>query len=439
MPWQGMAWCCGTRAGPARLAVMRLEMIRRLIRRSRQSLWLRPAIYGAVAVATLALAPLVAPMVPAELVKLIGLDGVYDLLSALANTLLAVAIFSLGIMVSSIHAAAQVATPRARPLLMKDRTAQNAISTFIGGFIYAIVGIVGLSTSYFNDAARVILFFASCVVVSAVILALIRWIGRLSSLGDVAEVIDRLETTSVEAIDRLAADPFFGGHRAVGRPEQGVEIFPESFGYLQAIDGGVLGDVSDGFDGDLHVLAQVGMWIDPSRPLLCCGAVPDEEATARLRGAFSIGAERQFDDDPAFGLVVLAEIASRALSTGENDPGTALDVIATSVRVLSQWSDRTGHIPKVRHPRLFVAAIEAPALLEDAFRWIARDGAGQLEVLLRLADGLAALAAHDPRGFGTAARAMAGEILSRAEAAMQHRPDVDELRRRLVQLGLTAA
>ena len=102
---------------------------------------------------------------PTEFNKLIGLDGVDDLLGVLANTLLAVAIFSLGIMVSSLQAAASAATPRARPLLMQDRTAQNAISVFIGGFIFAIVGTVGLSTNYYDAPARVILFLTTCLVI----------------------------------------------------------------------------------------------------------------------------------------------------------------------------------------------------------------------------------------------------------------------------------
>jgi uncharacterized membrane protein len=76
--------------------------IRQILQRSRESFWLRPAMVAAMAVGTLLLTPLIAPVLPDEAMQLIGLNGVYDLLNALANTLLAVAIFSLGIMASSI-------------------------------------------------------------------------------------------------------------------------------------------------------------------------------------------------------------------------------------------------------------------------------------------------------------------------------------------------
>ena len=39
---------------------------------------------------------------------------------------------------------------------------------------------------------------------------------------------------------------------------------------------------------------------------------------------------------PVFGLCVLAENASRALSPAVNDPGTAIDVIGRGVRLLAQ-------------------------------------------------------------------------------------------------------
>ncbi len=398
----------------------------RVLTRARDSLWLRPAIYAVIAVAALILAPTIAPILPDQLVRLIGLDGVYDLLSALANSLLAVAIFSLGILASSMQVAASAATPRARPLLMKDRTAQNAISTFIGGFIFAIVGIVGLSTSYYNDASRVVLFFAACVVIAAVILALIRWIGRLSSLGDVSEVIDRLEEATSAALSTQARDPFLGGTPA-SPPEDGIDLFPDGFGYLQAIDMTEIARIAE--TTALFLLGRPGAYLDPARPLLCTRRPLDEDSAARLRAAFVLGPDRQFEGDPRFGLVVLSEVASRALSPGINDPGTAISVIGTSVGLLAGWAEALAPDPEVRHPNLHVVPLAASDLLEDAFRWIARDGAAQLEVQIRLQKGLATLAAHDPALFGPAARALSQESLDRAALAMPLPADLARLRR----------
>jgi uncharacterized membrane protein len=401
---------------------------RNLLVRATRSLWFTPAVYAALAMAVLGFAPLLGPLLPDEMMQVIGLDGVYDLLSVLANTLLAVAIFSLGIMASSMQVAANAATPRARPLLMKDRTAQNAISTFIGGFIFSVVGIVGLSTSYYNDDSRVVLFFATCVVILAVILALIRWIGRLSDLGDVAEVIDLAETATSGAFAELAHDPNLGGV-AGEEPAEGVRLFPRRFGFVQGIDTEKLGELAAAGGQRIHLLVRPGQYVDPEQPLLITATELDDEAADALRETIVIVGDRSFEADPRFGLIVLSEIGSRALSSGVNDPGTAIDVIGTSVRALAKWSDAArGAEPEVRFPHLHVVPLRVEDVLEDAFRWIARDGAGLLEVQIRLQKGLATLARHDPALFGPAARQLSLEALERAELAMDLPQDMERLR-----------
>ena len=74
-------------------------------------------------------------------------------------------------------------------------------------------------------------------------------------------------------------------------------------------------------------------------------------------------------------------------------------------------------------------AIRIEDLVCDAFRWIARDGAGQLEVQIRLQKALRSLAAHDPVRFGEAARAMSHEAFARAKIGLALPGDVDILER----------
>lgn len=416
---------------------MNSAIIRRAVLRAAASLWFRPAIYALVAISVLGLAPLMTPILPDQIVEMIGLDGVYDLLDVLANTLLAVAIFSLGIMASSMQAAAQAATPRARPLLMKDRTAQNAISTFIGGFIFAVVGIVGLSTDYYGDASRVILFFATCLVILSVIVALIRWIGRLSNLGDVANVVDVVEEAAANAFVQHARQPDFGGHPLKG-PVHDHEIMPDGFGFVRTIDAGKLQELAEEIGITLHILVRPGSHVDPARPLAASERPLPEEDACRLREAFEIGGDRSFEQDPRFALIVLSEIGSRALSTGVNDPGTAIDVVGTASRVLAGWRSKLREAePDLCRPRLHVLPLEASDVMEDAFRWIARDGAAQLEVQIRIQKALATLAAHDP-DLSEAALAMSDEALERAKAALDLPQDRDRLARAAARVGTAA-
>jgi|GEM_PF-2436099 len=67
--------------------------------------------------------------------------------------------------------------------------------------------------------------------------------------------------------------------------------------------------------------------------------VKNDEDYKCVIDAFQIGRDRLFDDDPRFGLVVLSEIAARALSPAVNDHGTVIDVIGTIVRLFAKWQE----------------------------------------------------------------------------------------------------
>lgn len=92
---------------------MAISKVSLLTSRIVRSLWFTPALYAAFAIAALAIAPILSPFMPDGMNDFIGLDGVYDLLNVLANTLLAVAIFSLGILAAAMEASAGTASPRA--------------------------------------------------------------------------------------------------------------------------------------------------------------------------------------------------------------------------------------------------------------------------------------------------------------------------------------
>jgi uncharacterized membrane protein len=146
----------------------------------------------------------------------------------------------------------------------------------------------------------------------------------------------------------------------------------------------------------------------------------DEDIGKAVAEAFTVGAERTFDQDARFGLCVLAEIASRALSPAVNDPGTAIDVIGRGVRLLAQWArfDAPEIDDAIECPHVHVPAIEVGDMLDDIFAPIERDGAGIVEIQLRLQKAFVALMATDRDAFGGVARQHSATALKRAEAAL---------------------
>jgi uncharacterized membrane protein len=120
----------------------------------------------------------------------------------------------------------------------------------------------------------------------------------------------------------------------------------------------------------------------------------DKDAEA-IAATFVIGGSRVFDQDPRFGLVVLWEIASRALSPAVNDPGTAIDVTGTLVRLFVLWNacGNANDVSAVKFDRVAVPELSMADMFDDAFTGIARDGAGNIEVVVRLLEAFESLAA----------------------------------------------
>jgi uncharacterized membrane protein len=92
--------------------------------------------------ATVFIGPLLQPGLGASL----GAGSVSAVLTILTSSMLSVATFSLGIMVSAFSGAAAAVSPRATALLKTDRTTQRVLAIFLGSFLFSLIGIISLNT-----------------------------------------------------------------------------------------------------------------------------------------------------------------------------------------------------------------------------------------------------------------------------------------------------
>lgn len=418
---------------------MHLGRIRLILAQLGQRLWVTPAAFALGTVGILVLAPMLEPLVPAGLERLITVSAVQDILRILGSSMLAVAIFSVGTMVQALATAASAGSPRARPLITADRTARTAISTFIGGFVFAILALVGLSGGGLDGPARVVIFAFTALVIGVVIVTLIAWIDRLSRLGGVAETVDLVAQAAADAFAALGRDPFLGARPADAAPPTPHAIRPERAGFVQMIDGARLAEAAREADADLRLLVLPGAYVDPARPVLASTRPLGDAARRKALSALAIGPRRAFACDPRYGLIVLSEIASRALSPAVNDPGTAIEVIGAAERLIADWRAASPAPAGEARARVFVPAVDPADVLDDAFRWIGRDGAGQAEVLGRLLKALARLGAADPAALDAPCRRLAGQVLARAARAMDDPDDLARLAALARRLGFQSA
>jgi len=406
----------------------------RLLRLSRQ-LGVRITLIAVLAIVAAGAAAVIDPLIPDRLVERLGPESVMPILDILSTSMLAVTTFSLSVMVSVHRSASSQVTPRSHRVLLEDTTTQTVLATFIGAFIFALVASILFRAGVYEGGASVVVFAVTVGVVGLVILAILRWIDHLSDLGSMDEMIRVVERRAENSLrfwrkpPHLGGSPLNDGIDAI--PSDSAAVPADATGYVQFIDMAALSHAAEADDLDIYVSAPPGHFVLKDGPVAHIVGTPSdiEKTSARIAQAFTIADVRSFEQDARFGFVVLAEVATRALSPGINDQGTAIDVIGRLERLLWRFGAEVVPDEDIRHPRVWVPPTRAADLVHDAYAAIARDGGAKIEIAIRLQQALARLQKAQDTRLRTAARDMAETAHAYAEGALPLAAEREALRR----------
>ena len=396
------------------------------LRRIARRIWFRAALISALSVVLALASAWLAPLIPYEFSLQIGSDSVDDILTILASSMLAVTTFSLTAMVAAFSRAAQQVTPRATQLLIEDKTAQNALSTFLGAFLFAIVGIIALSTDIYGAQGRVILYIGTILLIAWIAFTLLRWIDALTQFGRVENAIQRIEEAAVKALECRHGPILLAGEADLTPPPGAATIAAPATGYVTIIDRDVLDRCARETGVRVTICAPSGQMVSRGDALAWASKPVDQQVRDAMAAAFAIEDERTFEDDPRFAMAVLAEIGSRALSPAVNDPGTAIAALNAGQRILEALADMAAQPPDCE--QLVDPPLALEAMTEDLVLPIARDGAETAEVGIRLQHMLGAVADEVPPAAG-AMRRLADDALERVRRGDVAPTDRDRIER----------
>lgn len=410
-----------------------IATVLRRARRYSRKMWVRVVLMGLLAVVATGLSQLLEIFIPQQLGRSVDGASADRLLQLIASAMLAVTIFSITVMVSVYQSSSTQWTPRVHRLIMTDRTTQNTMAVFIGAYVYALLGIILRELGIYDDDRAFVLFWMTVFVLLVIVVRLIRWVLHLQGFGQLLDTTRQVEdVTRAQFKDRLArpclgAQPFTGGVPDGARPLNAWES-----GYLKQIFPEALNAAAEKHGVQMYMTRNIGEFVFLNAPLMqveMCDAAVGWSALdwnalcVDAREALVIGDVRNYEQDPSFGLIVMGEIGSKALSPGVNDAGTAIDVITRIGRILSAYKDETASTPETVLSHLYIAPLDPVALLRDGFGAMSRDGAGTLEVQQCLQQTLAGLMRHPDAGLCRAAHAMAQQELARALEVLTFAPD----------------
>ena len=404
-----------------------LMLFLRLARR----LGVRVVLMTVLALIAVFVAPALDPLIPDSFKDRFDRDAVLPILNILASTMLAATTFSLGVMVQAFQSAAGQATPRAYRILMQDGTTQTVLATFVSTFLFSLTAIVMFRAEFYGDAAAVVIFALTVLSIALVIIAILRWIDHLSQLGSMDHTLRMVENAARDCLKTVAEAPCLGANdlaRHDGPPPDSVAILANRSGYVQFVNMPALHDALERCDARLWITAPPGSYALTGGVLgYLSGA--DTRLVEEAADHFTLERERTLEQDARFGMIVLSEIAARALSPGVNDPGTAIDVIQRLKNLL--WNHAHEDRPQTRdilYPRAYAPRVTAAALVQDGFDVIIRDGAGRPEVIGTIIKALNDLAGSDWPPLAEAARDTLDYAREHAEAALTLQADREAVR-----------
>jgi uncharacterized membrane protein len=331
-------------------------------------------------------------------------DTARSMLSLIGTSIATLTALVLTIVSVVLQLANQTLSPRAVRTFLQDPKSHVTIGIFVTTFTYALVVLQQLGRIRdVGDEA-----FASVSVTLAFVLAVvsigmfIAYVDHIIHQARVTSVIERLGDETLvmiaqqyprhdEARVALSGEiPDRAPDRVVAAPRKGHILEIDVEGLLEAIRGS---------DLTVVMVPAVGDFIPSEGPLFeLYGSDDIDDGT--LAATVAIDAERSITQDVAFGFRLLVDIGERALSSGVNDPTTAVQAVDRLYDLLRQLGERpfpTGWYADDRgEPCLHVAQPTWEVYVALAFEELRHYGRDSLQVVRRLRSALEDLLASVP-------------------------------------------
>jgi uncharacterized membrane protein len=319
-------------------------------------------------------------------------DGARKILAALIGSMITVAGVIFSITIVALSLAANQYSPRILRNYMSDRPNQLVLGIFVGVFVYCLIVLrtirggqdefvpsYSLSTGMLLALIAIgfLIFFihhiARMVQASAILASIYR---------ETVESIDAFENTNRELAGQ-SEDQF-----EPDKNEKPVLIRSPQTGYIQDIDLDDLIEWAEKREAVLEMARGIGDFVIKNEPLLkLYGTVSESDKTAGLVRAFSIATDRTIEQDPAFGIRQIVDIALKALSPGVNDSSTAatcIDYLGGIVFHLTEIDFPSERCCTRGKLRLIARRATFEHLLDLSFHEIRQNAAGNMMLYLRL-------------------------------------------------------
>ena len=330
--------------------------------------------------------------IPSSLVG--GPDAATAILQAVALSMVSLTALVLTITMVVVQLAMGQFSPRIVQRILQDKPSQFAIGLFVATFVHAILALREV-TNEGDGAGQVpgVAVVTAFVLVVASIAVLVIYVNHIGQSLRVSALIELVGTDTRKLLDRLYPDKgrpletTIGADQVVRARKSGVIV---KIGYVELVEEALRADCY------LVLVPALGTFVPADAPLFRVRGQPKDLNVDRLHDALVIKLEPTLDEDVAYGMRLLVDIAERSLAESPfQDPTTAVQAIDRLHDVLRQLVRRPFPDGDYRDGR-GILRLSVPTMSWDAYVHLAFDeirlaGAGSPQVARRLKSALSDL------------------------------------------------
>lgn len=288
---------------------------------------------------------------------------------------------------------------------MGSRVTQVTLGIFAGIFAYCLVV---LKTIRYGDTEFVpglAVFFAFVLALGG-IGVLVFFIHHIASSIQASSIIASIAKDTIGSIKRLFPERLGHGPDEEEDQEQVLRSLEEMTwhvvpaevnGYIQSVDNDALLRLARDRKTVVRMERGIGAFVVQNTVLasLALDDPPDQETIEALNAAYSIGRFRTVEQDPAFGIRQIVDMALKALSPGVNDTSTAVMCVDYLTAILAQLASRKFPVSlRYESDELRVITISPTfeTLLAESFDQVRGSALGNVGIMIRMLGAIETLA-----------------------------------------------
>jgi uncharacterized membrane protein len=309
------------------------------------------------------------------------------ILTTIAVSMVSLATLVLTITMVVVQLAMGQFSPRIVQRILRDKPSQLAIGLFVATFVHAVLTIREvLDRGDGTGQVPGIAVATSYVLVLASIAVLVIYVHHIGQSLRVSALIELVGDDTRKLVNRRYPD---AGPPPPVDPKASRVVAARDSGVMTMIGTPALVAEAERADCVLELVPALGAFVPAGGPLFIVHGGPDDLEENRLFSALSLKPERTLEEDPAYGMRLLVDIAERSLSESPfQDPTTAVQAIDRLHDILRQLARRPFPDGRVRGEdgeiRLLVRTMTWEDFVHLAFDEIRMAGAGSPQVSRRL-------------------------------------------------------